>query len=302
MTRDDPPSRDDDRGAGRTRRDLLQRAAGASALTATAATAGCTGLLGGDGPSGADRVDCTDATPTVDGTAGWRVANADPAGTGVAPAGLDLLALDVADGSERWRHTTGLETATAPAVTDDAVYYGDADTNLYALDPATGAVDWRHKTESPFTANVVATPDRVYAATENGRVRSWDAYGVQRFVPQFDATVTHLAADGARVYVATDDHLTALQRESGDVCWRADGYGASYDSGLAVVDDALYAPTETTSGVGLGVYDAATGDRRRVVDPSTDGEPAALEMGPVVVDGAVYATGNAGGLELTKLS
>ncbi|WP_323192950.1 PQQ-binding-like beta-propeller repeat protein, partial [Halostella sp. PRR32] len=71
----------------------------------------------------------------------WRTAHADPelfAGRPVVhddvayvPAGLSLLALDVDDGGERWQHTTGLETTTTPAVTDDAVYYGDADTNLY---------------------------------------------------------------------------------------------------------------------------------------------------------------------------
>lgn len=430
MTRDDTrPTRttedaqranatDDARSGRRSRRDLLRATVGASALAATTATAGCVGILGDDGGGPDATADCSDGTPTVDPTPCWRVANADPAGTGVAPAsaapdsptldwrfpidghmgttrpvvdadrvythdldahvyavdrdtgdaawtrddvesplgspaaaddvlvvttatgtlgldpetgdtrwrtahadpeilggrpavhdgvayvpaGLSLLALDVHDGCERWRHTTGLETTTTPAVTDDAVYYGDADTNLYALDPATGAVDWRRKTESHLTANVVATPDRVYAATENDRVRELDQYGVQRFVTQFDATVAHLAADGARVYVATDDHLTALQPESGDACWRVDAYAASYDSGLAVVDDAVYAPIETTVGVALGVYDATTGDRRRVVHPGTDDTPATVEMGPIVADGAVYATGNADGLALTKLS
>jgi len=419
MTRDDANrARPSDDARRPTRRDLLRRAAGASALAATAATAGCAALTGDGGPDRSDAVDCGDATPTVEPTAGWRVANADPAGTGVAPdaaapdaptldwrfpidghmgttrpvadgdrvythdadahvyavddatgdaawtrddvadprgspavaddvlvlttstgtigldpatgdrrwrtahadpglfggrpvvhagvayvpAGLALLALDVDDGSERWRHTTGLETTTTPAVTDDAVYYGDADTNLYALDPATGAVDWRAKTESHFVANVAATPERVYAATETDRVRGWDEHGVQRFVHRFDDPVIHLAADGARVYVATEAHLTALRRESGDVCWRVDAYAASYDSALAVVDDAVYAPTQTAAGIALGVYDAATGDRRRVVDPGTDDRRAPVEMGPLVADGSIYATGNADGLALTKLS
>ncbi|WP_323677471.1 PQQ-binding-like beta-propeller repeat protein [Halorubellus sp. PRR65] len=410
MTRDDHPTRP-------TRRDLLRRAAGASALAATVATAGCAGLVSDDGGPNAT-ADCSDATPAVDPASGWRVANADPAGTGVAPAdaapdaptldwrfpidgyvgttrpvvdadrvythdldahvyavdrdtgdavwtrddvadplgspavaddvlvvttrtatlgldpatgdtrwrtahadpelfagrpvvhddvayvpaGLSLLALDVDDGGERWQHTTGLETTTTPAVTDDAVYYGDADTNLYALDPETGGVDWRYKTESHFAANVVATPDRVYGATENDRVRGLDHRGVQRFATQFDASIAHLAADGARVYVATDDHLTALQRDTGSACWRTDAYAVSYDSGLAVVDNAVYAPIETTAGVALGIYDAATGNRRRTVDPGTDDAPVAVEMGPIVADGSVYVTGNADGLALTSLS
>lgn len=223
-------------------------------------------------------------------------------GLAYVPAGLDLLALDVSDGTERWRHTTGLDTTTTPAVTDDAVYYGDADTNLYALDLATGTVDWRYKTTSHFTANVVATPDRVYAATENDRVRGFDHHGVQRFVRRFDVSVTHLAADGARTYVATDDHVTALHPDTGETCWRIDAYAATYDSGLALVDDALYAPIETTEGTALGIHDATTGDRRRVVDAGTADQPATVEMGPIVADGGIYATGNADGLALSKLS
>jgi outer membrane protein assembly factor BamB len=62
-------------------------------------------------------------------------------GTVYAVVGDTVVALDAADGGERWRFVTGYETPGPPATDGDRLYVGAK--NLYALDPATGTERWR---------------------------------------------------------------------------------------------------------------------------------------------------------------
>lgn len=60
----------------------------------------------------------------------------------VTTASAEVIALSVSDGTERWRHRTGLQSATSPILVQDCVVLGAAG-SVMALDAATGDVRWR---------------------------------------------------------------------------------------------------------------------------------------------------------------
>ncbi|WP_435318663.1 PQQ-binding-like beta-propeller repeat protein [Haloarchaeobius sp. TZWSO28] len=227
--------------------------------------------------------------------------------TAYVPLGLPLYALDAADGTVLWEHTTGEETVATPAIADGTVYYGDEDTYVYALDRTTGEERWRYKTDSHVECNVSVVDGTVFAAAADGEVLGIDAAnGEKQWSDSIGGVPELVAADGANTYVATDNRLYAFDPETGLPCWSTGEYAGSYDSGLAVGDGRIYVPTALTrqgSYTIPGILDAASGklEWRLEQTPTKDG--LAFEMGPVVVDGAVYATGGgAKTLRLTRMS
>ncbi|WP_439026695.1 outer membrane protein assembly factor BamB family protein [Haloarchaeobius sp. DT45] len=227
--------------------------------------------------------------------------------TAYVPHGLALYALDVTDGTVRWRHETGEETVATPAVADGTVFYGDEDTYVYALDVETGTERWRHKTDSQFECNVSVAGGVVCTAARDGTVLALDTgTGIRLWSYTVGAKPQVVASDGAQAYVATEGRVYAFDLGSGRPCWSTGAYDGAYDSGLAVGGGHVYAPgsTRTTSNHPRPVViDAASGETTWSDDPRSDDGQLSFEMGPVVVDGAVYATGGgANSLRLTRMS
>ncbi|MCT9097040.1 PQQ-binding-like beta-propeller repeat protein [Haloarchaeobius sp. HME9146] len=228
-------------------------------------------------------------------------------GIAYVPFGLSLYAIDVSDGTVRWKHTTGEETVGTPAITDGTVYYGDEDTYVYALDAATGAERWRYKTEAHVRCNVTVADGRVFTATWDGEVLGLDTTtGERSWSYRIGGVPELVASDGANTYVATDNRLYAFDPETGVACWSTGEYAGSYDSGLAVADGRVYVPTALTrqgSYTVPGILDAASGKLEWQLGQTPNADRLGFEMGPVVVDGAVYATGGgAKTLRLTRMS
>jgi outer membrane protein assembly factor BamB len=227
-------------------------------------------------------------------------------GVAYVPFDLSLYALDLDDGSVRWKHTSGHETVGTPALVGDTVFYGDTDTYLYALDAETGEERWRFKTAGSIKSNVSVAADAVFFASEAGT-----AYGVERktgslrWEQSVGGETRTVASDGAHAYVGTEDRLYAFRSSTGTECWSTGGYAGAYDSGLAAGDGRVYVPKKSGRGswAGLMLLDAATGERRWATDYREYERGTDLGMGPVVVDGAVYATGGgAKSLALVRLS
>ena len=138
------------------------------------------------------------------------------------PLGVSLYALDAATGERRWRVPTGLPSKSMPAVDGETVFFAGEDTYVYALDAATGAERWRTKTDGQVDANVTLTDETVCVATEARTVYALDREsGAVRWTYRFPSNTDghgrrpeSLATDGARVYVLTDDRLTALSAEA----------------------------------------------------------------------------------------
>lgn len=206
-------------------------------------------------------------------------------------------AFDLASGDRRWRFPTGLRSEATPAAADGTVYVAGDEAYVRALSTADGSEQWRAKTGARVRCNLSVADGLVCAATEAGVVLGLDAAdGTRRWRhrlpevrdadrPERPRTVN---TDGARVYVTTRERLYALEAATGSRCWRTREYRASYASGVAVADGAVYAPTEHPDDP-FTSYEAATGDVRRRIQPT---EEPYFGVGPSIAAGALYAAGD----------
>ncbi|WP_224333807.1 PQQ-binding-like beta-propeller repeat protein [Haloprofundus halobius] len=216
---------------------------------------------------------------------------------------LSLLALDLADGTVRWKHTTGEETVATPAIVGETVYYGDYDTYVYALDAATGEEKWRVKTNAHIDCNVTVADGTVFAGNPDGIVHAIDAAsGEHTWTYDVRSDPNVLATDGSHVYVQTDDQLYAVEATTGVSCWSTESTGA----GVAVGDGCVYTPLpveEPESRSLPGVLNAATGEKLAKTQGEFESRYARYYKGSAVVDGAVYASGvDEDGISLARFS
>lgn len=194
-----------------------------------------------------------------------------------------VVALAVADGSERWRvepfdgQSFDREFSRAVVAGDRAVLTKSTDSaaTLLALSVADGSVDWRREVDTPLSPPAV-DGGTVHCCAE-GRILGFDAatgestadisVGVGQSSPPPTITDTTLYAGGP---------LTAIARDSGTTRWQSEAVGDP----VAAVGNRLY---------------GGQGSRVVAVDPNTGGEAWGTGIGgpvtaPVaVVDGTVYA-------------
>jgi outer membrane protein assembly factor BamB len=158
------------------------------------------------------------ANAAIDGTLKWQFAlsaesgeiNSSPTvnpSTGTIYVGSDdhnVYAINPADGSEKWRFTTGADVESSPTVARDprdnelTVYIGSDDDNVYALDAQTGAKKWEFDTGS---SNVVSSPivdldGTIYVGSENGNVYAINPDGTQKWTFTTGAAVQSSPAIG----------------------------------------------------------------------------------------------------------
>ncbi|MEM9743674.1 MAG: outer membrane protein assembly factor BamB [Pseudomonadota bacterium] len=87
----------------------------------------------------------------------------------------ELIALDAADGAERWRVTVGSEVLSEPIYGEGKVYVQTIDGRLLALDSESGEEVWRFDNQVPIltlrgTATPVYADGVVYAGFASGKV------------------------------------------------------------------------------------------------------------------------------------
>ncbi|GII88780.1 hypothetical protein Ssi03_67700 [Sphaerisporangium siamense] len=126
----------------------------------------------------------------------------------------DLLALNIADGSIRWRMPTKDIVDSRPVVADGVVYVGSRDHNVYAFDAATGRLIWKRLTGNAVFSSPAVRDGVVYVGSNDAYVYAFDAadgrvlwvHGTGNSVYSSPAV-----SDGV-VYVGSDDNkLYALK-------------------------------------------------------------------------------------------
>ncbi len=95
-------------------------------------------------------------------------------GTIYVGAGTRLVALDAADGRQRWGFETGDIIFSSPAVSGGAAYVGSNDGNLYAIDRATGTELWHATTGDKITSSPAVANGMVFVGSEDGTIYAFE--------------------------------------------------------------------------------------------------------------------------------
>ena len=168
----------------------------------------------------------------------------------------EMIALDVADGSERWRTRVGTEVGAAPTAGDGRVYVQTIDDRISALDADTGAVAWTYDSQMPLltlrgTSVPVFDQGVLYSGFANGKVvalraENGEPMWEQRVMlpegrSELDRIVdvdARIELDGASMYAfAYQGRVAAISRREGRPMWEqelsgfldmAQGYGQIY--------------------------------------------------------------------------
>jgi outer membrane protein assembly factor BamB len=140
-----------------------------------------------------------------------------------------VYALNVSDGSLKWKFATGDVVHASPAVVAGVVYIGSWDRNLYALNAATGAAIWRFQTgDDPIIHN------------------------------QIGIASSAAVADGLVFFGCRDGHFYALDAKTGHEKWNIDNHKGWVIASPAVRDGVVYFPT--ADGQRFKAVKAATGE------------------------------------------
>ena len=123
----------------------------------------------------------------------------------------EVAALNLSDGSVKWRRDTGAGVLSPVTIAGELAIFTTTDGKVNALDLKTGDPKWSYSTKAPFFAGVAVAGDAVYAADLNGVVHAMGlADGKARW--KLDVGKTTKApgnifgspvVDGGRLYVAT---------------------------------------------------------------------------------------------------
>lgn len=221
----------------------------------------------------------------VDGGTASSGASPSPA----ASATTELVAVDIADGSEPWRTAIGGGVKGGIAVQGEAAYVVDGEGSLLAISLRDGSIRWSATRVGTGDAPPTVVGDVVYASgAPNGsaRIVALDvATGERRWAqpPQYGAAATSaIAVEGdALAFIGSDRIARVLDVSTGDARW--EDLLLNVPSPVVAPDltaDALYA---TDYAGGVYRFDPATGER--IWDHQLN--VLAVRSGPVAVDAGV---------------
>jgi outer membrane protein assembly factor BamB len=215
----------------------------------------------------------------------------------------DLLALNPADGSQRWKTAVGAKELGWLTAAPDGVLAGGvvprgsgSDTGLLVAVSSAGAKRWSLATQGWPWRCTLGPDGTIYVATSTGWLYALDpADGRIRRAAQVTSQANEAVADDARLYVATyRDGVLALSRTGGGRVWQVPSASTGVVAGLAIDADHVYY-TE-----GTGTSRADYGGTLRSVDARTgrvgwefsfDG---LIQAGPVLADGRLFVPDNRG--------
>jgi len=215
-------------------------------------------------------------TPHLDGTTIYAV-HAD-----------GVLALDAADGTDRW--TAALE----PLATDsggvtpngDTVYVASETNTLHAFDTTDGTEQWTYTTETDIDTNPVVDDDTVYVAGDRGLVYAVNGDGTSHWDTELPSNhIVALTRTSDALYAAGGvqgrGSLYKLDTTTGDTEWRYKTTGIDY----TFLKPTIASDTAYVSGArgGFHAIDTTDGTKQWTAETTTG-----LERAPIVSNGTVY--------------
>lgn len=291
----------------------MQRELGRRAYLGALAT---TALGAADGVAGSGAGDAAGPSDDAAQAGGWSMAGSDPGGTGsvdasgpqaplasrwtadgvrthpvivdgAAVVGTDggLRALELDDGSERWRVGEDGFDAGWPATDGERIYA--ADDGVVAVEAATGSVVWRADVDAGEA--LVAADGAVYAADGATITRLDAGSGDSVWQSQFPAEVRSAPVVGGGYVCATAagdvGRVAALDASTGSLAWQAeiDAEGYVALERPVAADGTLYVSDFNGRTI---AYDVETGDEQwRTERDSNHAGPMSLAGGQLFLGG-----------------
>ncbi len=153
----------------------------------------------------------------------------------------NLYALNVADGSFRWKYPTdgGISGTPGLAIDDNLIIFGSEDRSLHAIDMRTGKIQWTFQTNGPIRSSVNISYGRVFFGSDDGKL-----YAVRVATGRLDWKVdlgseirSRPAITEDRIIVGTENGEVLALDLAGSVKWRFKAKRAVTSS--AVIQDAI---------------------------------------------------------------
>ncbi|MEE7547501.1 outer membrane protein assembly factor BamB [Xanthomonas sp. Kuri4-1] len=210
----------------------------------------------------------------------------------------EVIALDAANGTEKWHAKVPNEVISAPAISQNLVFVRSNDGRTSAFDAATGERRWFHEQEGPTlsvrgNAPVVAGPGVVFIGNDDGTLT---ALSMQDGRPLWNQTVgvpegrTELErmadVDGAPVLEGTTLYATSFKNEtlaiegpSGRPLWTRDHGGAGgvgVSSANVVVADNAGSVWALDKATGSAMWSQAALARRSLTGVAIQGDYAVV--------------------------
>jgi outer membrane protein assembly factor BamB/predicted phosphodiesterase len=138
-----------------------------------------------------------------------------------------IRAVSILDGKELWQFKTHGPVYSTAEVAGDRVVVPSTDGNIYALDAKTGSELWTRETPRAIVASPRVTGDVIYLGSSEGVFRAlnlkdgslkWEFKGLGGFVED-----KPLVEEGRVIFGAWDEHLYALDAETGKLLWKWQG-------------------------------------------------------------------------------
>ena len=236
------------------------------------------------------------ASPTASPSPSASPSGSEPAEGAVS----ELVAVDLADGSELWRTALDTEVHSGVTIDGDRAFVGDWNGTVYAVDLASGTIDWTAhaigRVESPPAVGdghvyvVARDPDaqkvQLLALDEASGQQAWE------FSPQAGAAAGSAVstADGTVVFGTGDRYVRGFSAEDGSVLWSSLALTFfSPATGPSIQPDGLF-----IADVSGGVYRLDPSDGARIWDHQLN--DLLVRSSPVVVGGDVLVGTNEGRL------
>jgi len=201
--------------------------------------------------------------------------------------GGSIYALDAYTGVKIWDFSTNGSIHSSPAVWNNILFIGGAESNFYALNALTGAKLWRAKVFASYSSPCVVD-GVVYVGSIDGNVYALDAYSGEKIwnYTTGDSVGSSPALHGGVVYVGSNDHnIYALDAQDGSKIWNYSTGGIVHSS-PAVNDGVVYVGSGDSN---LYALDRYTGAKLWSYQYKTCvRDVSGIQASPAVANGFVY--------------
>jgi outer membrane protein assembly factor BamB len=215
---------------------------------------------------------------------------------------LDAYAFNATNGAKIWDHKINFALlsmlyVSAPAVTDDMVYFGAGNGLVYALNAKNGNLEWSTNVNTIGQSSPVIVDRILYISGGNGFVYALNAANGEimwKHQAGDNTAWSSPAVINGTLYIGSyDDNFYALSATTGKELWayKTNDWiqnGPSVDNGVVYVpsrDGSVYALNATT-GDRIWKFDTTPSD---YVYQEQEGDPA-LPFSPAIDNGTIYIT------------